>query len=368
MDGRPWFMQATLENVAWQRFRPLEAGASRVFPRTATFCSLVLTTFLSVSDAGAAPSDRMLRHDTGKVRGKQSMTASGHAVSFRVPRGEWYVRSVLVHGSRYGKADQHTFTVAVCDTELRSLTDGSGSFGAFREGLFTWVEVPVKPVRVRRSVKVVADFRPTRTHGVYVAYCDVARSHSSYARPGGTESRFAKGKEWMIRVRLSPSARPLPQDETRMPEAIRKRQGRGTPVVWDPEKSARQKLDSDAPLKTLDKNGDAYLLQWGVIFVTQRRLAPTAQAEPTDIESMPLFDGLHHRRIDIDVRRQSPREAVEAVARWFDVEVDWQPDSAGRKFTMHADGVLGRDALDLMLVPFGYSWKVSGHRIAVTTK
>ncbi len=327
---------------------------------------VVLLSASAVASAGAP--DRILKRDNGKLVGKQSMAASGHALGFFVPPGKWFVRSVLIHGSRYG-GKKHPFPVFVCTPKLRTLTNGQGTCGSFREGLFTWVEVPVKPVPVRGKFKVIVDFRPTRDHGVYVAYCNASKSHSSYARPGGVERRFAKGKEWMIRVRLSSSAARLPDAGARTRDAIRTRRGRATPIVWDPARKGKPySLDWGAPLDTLDEKQEPYLLQWGVIFVTTRRLVATEQHAPADIRTMPLFDGLHHRRIDLVAGNRAVRASVEEVARWFEAKVDWKPEGNGRRLTMRVSGVLGRDALDLLLVPCGFTWRISGDRIVVTSK
>ncbi len=328
----------------------------------------VLALILVASSASAAP-DRILKHDTGKISGKQAMQASGQGVTFRAPAGEWYIRSVLVYGSGYGGAHAHPFDVSVCDAKQRTQIHAPKVRKHFREGLFEWIEIPLPPQpRIKGKFSVILDVRPTRKRGIYIGYCDVGRSHSFYGRAGGKWRPFRKDKEWMIRVRMTQRKGLwlFNSKDWSEPAAIRERRGRETSIVWDAtQEFTDRNLDAKAPLDTLDQRGQAYLLDWGVVFVTSRDLKPTAQREPSDIRALPLWDALHQRFVDLAVKDQAVKAAVEDIVRWFEAELVWKPKAPSRKIALAADNVLGRDALDLLLVPFGYTWTLSRNRVVV---
>ncbi len=82
---------------------------------------VALSIALIAAAAGAGPEERWLRHDRGKRTGKQSMAASGHAIAFRAPAGDWHIRSVLVCGARYGRPAR--FSLAICDGKLVPLVN-----------------------------------------------------------------------------------------------------------------------------------------------------------------------------------------------------------------------------------------------------
>ena len=62
--------------------------------------TLVLVLLLAAPAALGAEEE--LKRDDGNREGKQSSAGTGHVVSFEAPKGKWYVRTVRVHGQRYG--------------------------------------------------------------------------------------------------------------------------------------------------------------------------------------------------------------------------------------------------------------------------
>ena len=259
--------------------------------------------------------------------------------------------------------------MSVCDAKQRTQIHAPKVRKQFREGLFEWIEIPLplQPL-IKGEFSVILDVRPTRKRGIYIAYCDVGRSHSFYGRAGGKWRPFRKDKEWMIRVRMTQrkGLRLFDSKDWSEPAAIRERRGRQTPIVWDPtQEFADKTLDAKAPLDTLEQREQAYLLDWGVVFVTSRDLKPTVQPEPSDIRGLPLWDALHQRFVDLGVKDRTFKAAVGDVARWFEAELVWKPKDPGRRIALAADNVLGRDALDLLLVPFGYTWTLSRNRVVV---
>jgi len=159
----------------------------------------------------AAAGEKELSRDNGEQASKRSSAGTGHVISFDAPRGKWWVRSVVIHGARYGGGyDPSTtsFTVTVCDADLKPLGSTTATYDLFAPGRFEWVEVPLEePMEAPAGFKVVVEFRPTGTKGIFVACADTKASHSAWGIPGGQEKPF--DQEWMIRARLS-SKKPKP--------------------------------------------------------------------------------------------------------------------------------------------------------------
>jgi C-terminal processing protease CtpA/Prc len=164
--------------------------------------------------AVAVAGEKELRRDDGEQKSQRSSAGTGHVVSFDAPRGTWWVRSVVIYGKRYGggyEPAETTFTVTICDGDLKPLAATTAKYELFPAGRFEWVEVPLgEPLEAPATMKVVVEFRPTATKGVYVGHDGSKASHSAYGSPGGSEKPFEH--EWMIRARLS-SSKPKPPKE-----------------------------------------------------------------------------------------------------------------------------------------------------------
>ena len=126
--------------------------------------------------------DKIGRRDNGKRVGKQSVSVSGHAISHESSAAQPFVRSILIHGARYGQGYDPTrtnFEIAICD-KLTPLVRFTASYAHFSQHIFTWVEIPLpKPVLVPRRFRVVGDFGAAATRGGYVGYARVPQSPSS---------------------------------------------------------------------------------------------------------------------------------------------------------------------------------------------
>lgn len=321
--------------------------------------------------------DRIERRDCGKRAGKQSVSVSGHAIAYDAIADRPFVRSVLVHGARYGEgydAARTTLEVSIRDEKFNVLAKVAASYGDFAPGVFTWVEMPLpEPVRVPRSYRVVVDFHATDTRGVYVGYGDAPKSRSSYFRDG-REAPFAK--EWMIRARTSASSEPLraaPRDPV---EALRTArvlpieagdlaaslarvaEMAQIPVVLDGPSGPAPAVGATEAAAALDRLGVAWDARWGVVYVaTRERLAriPMAMPEPegdapTPPDAVALRIELAQRRVDLDCRDAPLEEAVARIAEWLEFRVRWEPRVDRRqRVTAVAEGLRTRDALSLLL-------------------
>ena len=155
------------------------------------------------------PPDRLsgkpvtLAGDDGTADGKKSIAGGGHARKFAAPGEEWYLRSVSVHGARYGppKAPDTQFDVVLCDAEMKPVATWKKPYAAFARGKADWVRLDVSPTRVPRDFTVCVVFRPTAGSGIFMDYDSSQKGDSTTTVPGKAGPAFADGS-WMIRVEL----------------------------------------------------------------------------------------------------------------------------------------------------------------------
>ena len=247
--------------------------------------------------------DKELKHDDGEQAGKQSSAGTGHVVSFKTPRGKWWVTSVLVYGARYGGGYDPATTqaeVTVCDRDLNGLSAREFPYERFAPGRFAWVEIPVEPVRVAGAFAVCVAFSPTRTKGAFVAWSKARESHSAFGLPG--EKRRAFNNEWMIRVRIS---KKRPKRAKAEPEA----KSRSGVYVKDFEFIARTVRDRYPALKKKKIDWAATCKDWRPRFAdckndkahvlnVHQLLAVLADSHTGIIKSsvrvhVPAFDGMY---------------------------------------------------------------------------
>jgi len=146
----------------------------------------------------------VLKYDDDTSDGKKSIAGGGHAVAFKAPSGgPWYVRAVLVYGSRYGtpKAPPTPFDIALCDKDMGVITTWKKPIGVFERGDAKWVRLEVQPTRVPADFQVCLDFKPTSTKGVFMNFDSSTHGHSQVATPGKKGDALGEG-DWMIRVEL----------------------------------------------------------------------------------------------------------------------------------------------------------------------
>jgi hypothetical protein len=351
--------------------------------------------------AAAAPGgDRVERRERGERTGKQSVAVSGHMIALDAPADRPFVRSVLVHGARYGEGydpARTSFEVAVLDEKRNVLAKTTASYSLFAFQIFTWVEVPLpEPVRVPRSFHVVVDFRASATKGVYLGYADVATSHSSYFRLGGREQPFARGKEWMIRARTAATEKALRSPPRDVREALRAAQvpaldasdlasalariaeAARVPVVLDHAPAAAPAVPAGSAEAALDALagacGLAWDARWGVAYVATRdRLAeiPLAPPEPegggpTPPDAVALRTELARRLVDLDARGLPLEDALAQVSHWLEFRVRFDPRVDRRqRVTAAAEALRGQDALALLLHPRGYAYRIVGRSIEI---
>jgi hypothetical protein len=149
-----------------------------------------------------------LKGDDDTADSKKSVAGGGHARRFEVPQGggDWFLRSVSVHGSRYG-ARQTTddFEITLCDEQMKPIATWKKPYTAFGNGKPGWAKLDVTPaVRTPRAFYICLNFRPTATKGVFVDIDSNTSGASRTTTPGEMGSELSNG-DWMIRIEVDRS-------------------------------------------------------------------------------------------------------------------------------------------------------------------
>lgn len=145
----------------------------------------------------------MMKYDDGTPEGKKSIAGGGHAVFFDAPADCMYLTRVDVFAARYGtpQAPKESFTLTLCDGDLKPIANWKKPYSTFERGEPSWVEISVTPTAVPRRFAVCFDFDPTATKGVFVHRDDSTKGHSATGLPGRKPAPLEEG-DWMIRVQL----------------------------------------------------------------------------------------------------------------------------------------------------------------------
>ncbi len=142
-----------------------------------------------------------LAHDDGRSAGKKSIAGSGHAVKYAVQGDGWYLTSLGLYGSRYGRAaaPQEDFHVWLCDKDFKVIADFPLPYARFSPGPAQWVHLTVPPTNVPEQFILCVGFNPTATKGVFVHHDGEASGKSLTGLPGREGRAFTAG-DWMIRA------------------------------------------------------------------------------------------------------------------------------------------------------------------------
>ena len=166
--------------------------------------AFVLTVLLSSGAFGLGAADGpMLKYHDGTADGKRSLRGSGEILLFEAPAGDWMLKGIRIHGSRYGlpKAPEEDFYVFVMDAEAKDvLHTTTAPYAKFERGEAKWVEVKFKkPTEVPTKFAVALDFKAHQTKGVYVSFdTSTGGKHSRTGLPGAAPSQVDFGGDWMI--------------------------------------------------------------------------------------------------------------------------------------------------------------------------
>jgi hypothetical protein len=147
-----------------------------------------------------------LAADDDAPDGKRSIAGGAHARQFPTPGGQddRYLLAVWLHASRYGtpRGAGATFDLSLCDDQNRVIARFRPAYAAVPARGPAWVRLETTPpTRVPPTFRVVAEFNPTATSGVFVSY-DASTSGSSFTSPAGKPDVPFKQGDWMIRAEL----------------------------------------------------------------------------------------------------------------------------------------------------------------------
>ncbi|HLA83771.1 MAG TPA: PEGA domain-containing protein [Thermoguttaceae bacterium] len=156
----------------------------------------------------AAATDRAtLKRDDNRPDGKRSIGGSGEMIRYTLPEGNWKVRGIQLHGSRYGmpQAPAEDFQIYFLDKDLAGVVATENApYRQFQRGKERWVRIHFKsPVEVPKEFWVCVNFNAHQTKGVYVSYdTSSGGKHSKFGLPEGEKTDVEFGGDWMIRVDL----------------------------------------------------------------------------------------------------------------------------------------------------------------------
>lgn len=164
------------------------------------------STFAKVEIAPAKLENKplTLKLDDNAPDGKRSIAGGGHARKFETPaEGEWYLRSVSIHGARYGTPapPPDKFDIALCDIDMHPIALWHFPYSSFERGNSKWVSFEIPPTLLPSKFYICAVFHPTARSGVFVDFDDSTHDHSLTATPGDTGQPLKNG-DWMIRVEI----------------------------------------------------------------------------------------------------------------------------------------------------------------------
>jgi len=174
---------------------------------TGGFCVDSKTGTAVILTAAQAGKRMTLKRDDNKPDGKRSFGGSGEMIRYSLPKGNWKVRGVQIHGSRYGmpQAPSENFQVYFLDKDLSGvIATEEAPYRQFQRGRERWVRVHFKrPVEVPKEFWVCVNFNAHQTKGVYLSYdTSTGGKYSKVGLPEGEKTDVDFGGDWMIRVDL----------------------------------------------------------------------------------------------------------------------------------------------------------------------
>lgn len=159
--------------------------------------------------ATALAGPQTLEYGDGKEDGKKSLGGSGEMIRFSLPSGNWKVKGIRIHASRYGmpQAPDEEFLIYVLSEDAMDIVHTeTAPYKLFDRGDQKWVKVKFKkPVEVPASFWIALDFRAHKTKGVYVSFdTSTGGQYSKKGLPGQGTSDVDFAGDWMIQVDLTP--------------------------------------------------------------------------------------------------------------------------------------------------------------------
>lgn len=223
-----------------------------------------------VGFASASEDTICLQHDDDTQEGKRSMTGAGHAVKFECPDDEqWYLKSLAVHGSRYGtpRAPRDKFAILVANEDLQQFVRTTKPYSLFERGEEKWVEIDITPVKIPKTFQLALYFNPNRTKGIYVGIDqNSSPTHSMTVVPGDASKNKSDLKgDWMIKAYVTKEApkrsRSLSNAATYAKDAAKNEAAEEAKLLGK-ARSMTLKHDTETTDDQLNIRGAAYTVQF----------------------------------------------------------------------------------------------------------
>jgi beta-lactamase regulating signal transducer with metallopeptidase domain len=166
--------------------------------------------------AAAQPSDETsdtvtLGYVDDTAESQRSLGASGHGVLFARPEKARFVEAVQMFGSRYGvpEAPDEDFHLYLLNDKYQVIADVPFPYSMVERGDMKWYTLETPAIEVPENFVVALAFNPHQTKGIYLGLDEnVKETHSLVGLPDEGYEPWAKGGDWMVRVRMTeqPSA------------------------------------------------------------------------------------------------------------------------------------------------------------------
>ena len=149
-----------------------------------------------------------LKYDDGRPDGRKSIAGTGEMIQFTLPDESQKLRSLRVHGARYGtpQAPDEDIEVTIVSEDGTDVVHTEFvPYATFRRGESRWTTIRFEEnIEVPETFWVITEFNAERTKGVYVSYdSDSDGENSRTGVPGGEPTEVDFEGDWMIQAILT---------------------------------------------------------------------------------------------------------------------------------------------------------------------
>lgn len=174
--------------------------------RIIIICLLVIT-LLYFLQGCASDKPKMLMYGDGTMEDKIFLVDTAHAIKFRIPSGNWAIKSVRYYAIRFGQGQGQgrQIVMTICDDAVMPIYENQVNHGYVDTLVEKWYSMDVSPPLYHPGdIWVILDTNSAKNEGIRIGVdSTVDESHSKKGRVGGALSDLDGSYDWMIRVELT---------------------------------------------------------------------------------------------------------------------------------------------------------------------
>jgi len=174
--------------------------------RTIIICLLVII-ILYFLQGCASDKPKLLMYGDGTMEDKAFLVDNAHAIKFKVPSGNWAIKSIRYYAIRFGmgQGQGRQIVLTIADDSLQSIYENRVNHGYVDTVVEKWYSMDVSPPLYHPGdIWVILDTNSAQNEGIRIGVdTTVNVSHSGKGRVGGTISDVDGSYDWMIRVELT---------------------------------------------------------------------------------------------------------------------------------------------------------------------